>query len=178
MSCPGLLTRVGPSICFLLKPGAFSFQIVLEHSFPLTYTCPAMFSYLDDVAKAISKACSIPWMKAKGFFLVMSTKSRGKRMIPWKASPDTTVMTYSPSFCPITDGSSISRIFPAMRNTIPKGKYLQRISKKNYEDAAAITVDRSLPDRPGSICYCAVQSYENKFSAHNRRLQTCTWHCH
>lgn len=99
---------------------------------------PATFSYLEDVAKAISKACSIPWMKAKGFFLVMRAKSRGKRMIPWKASPDTTVMTYSPSFCPITDGSSISKIFPAMRNTMPKGKYLQRISIKNYEDAAIL----------------------------------------
>lgn len=51
-------------------------------------------------------------------------------MSPWMTSPDTTVMAYSPSFCPITDGSPISRIFPAMRNTMPKGKYLQRISIK------------------------------------------------
>lgn len=92
----------------------------------------AMLSYLEDVAKAISKACSIPLMKAKGFFLVMSIKSRGKRKSPWMTSPDTTVMAYSPSFCPITEGSSISRIFPAMRNTMPKGKYLQRISMSTY----------------------------------------------
>lgn len=65
------------------KPGAFSFQIVLECNFPLSSTCPprahlavspllnqipalwylqvpVTFSYLEDVAKAISKACSIP----------------------------------------------------------------------------------------------------------------------
>lgn len=95
-------------------------------------------------------------------------------MSPCKISPDTTVMTYSPSFCPITDGSSISKIFPAMRNTMPKGKYLQRIRIKNYEDAA-ITV--ALQDRHGSVWYCVVQLYENKFSAHNRHLQ-CDWHHH
>lgn len=87
-------------------------------------------------------------------------------MIPWKASPDTTVMTYSPSFCPIMDGSSISKIFPAMRNTMPKGKYLQRISIKNDEDAAIIE---------DSAVFGTVW-YESKFSAHNTHLQTCNQH--
>lgn len=66
--------------------------------------------------------------------MVMSIKSSGRSTSPWMASPDTTVMAYSPSFWLVTDGSSISRIFPAMRNTMPKGKYLPRMRASAHED--------------------------------------------
>lgn len=46
-------------------------------------------------------------------------------MRPCTNRPDNTVMKYMPSFSPRCAGSCMSRIFPATRNTMPKGKYLQ-----------------------------------------------------
>lgn len=45
-------------------------------------------------------------------------------MSPWTKSPARTVIPYQPNFFPRVLGSCMSRIFPATRKMIPKGKYL------------------------------------------------------
>lgn len=82
------------------------------------------YAYLDDVPKAVMSACRRPVMKMKGFFRVMTKYSVGKIMMPWIMSPMITVTVYIPNCPPICVMSSISTIFPAIKNRIPTGAYL------------------------------------------------------
>lgn len=80
--------------------------------------------YLEEVPSAVIRACRRPPMKTQGFFWVTMKYSSGKTQRAWMSSPTMTVTVYIPSWPPITAKSSISRIFPAIKNIIPTGAYL------------------------------------------------------
>lgn len=82
--------------------------------------------YLDDVPRAVIRACNKPVMKMKGFFRVMTKKRVGRITMPWIIRPMMTVTVYMPSCPPISVMSSISTILPAIKKRIPMGAYLQR----------------------------------------------------
>lgn len=85
----------------------------------------ALEIYLDDVPRAVIRACNMPVMKMKGFFRVMTKKSVGRIIHPWIRRPMMTVTVYMPSCPPISVMSSISTILPAIKKRIPMGAYLQ-----------------------------------------------------
>jgi len=76
------------------------------------------------------RACSRPAMKIKGFCLVITKYSMGRMMVAWIVRPMITVMVYMPSCPPICVRSSISTIFPAIRNRMPMGAYLGKTKQK------------------------------------------------
>lgn len=80
--------------------------------------------YLDEVPRAVMRACSSPPIKVKGFFLVTTKKSRGRTNRPWMSSPTMTDTVYIPNCPPTWARSFISTIFPAIRKRIPTGAYL------------------------------------------------------
>ncbi len=82
--------------------------------------------YLDEVPRAVIRACSSPAMKVKGFFLVTTKKSSGRTNRPWMRSPAMTETVYIPNCPPTWARSFISTIFPAIRKRIPTGAYLLR----------------------------------------------------
>lgn len=81
--------------------------------------------YLDDVPKAVIRACNKPVMKMKGFFRVMTKKRVGRITMPWIRRPMMTVTVYMPSCPPISVMSFISTILPAIKKRMPIGAYLQ-----------------------------------------------------
>lgn len=54
-------------------------------------------AYLEDVPRAVMRACSIPVMKMKGFFRVMTKNNIGRTIIPCIMRPIMTVIVYMPS---------------------------------------------------------------------------------
>lgn len=84
-----------------------------------------MMTDLEDVPRAVTSACSSPPMNTKGFFLVMMKYKVGRTTVAWMSSPLMTVTVYIASWLPIEEMSSISTIFPAIRNKMPRGAYLK-----------------------------------------------------
>ena len=85
----------------------------------------ALMTHLEDVPRAVTRACRIPAMNIKGFCRVMTKYRVGRITTPWISKPMITVMVYMPSWPPICVRSSISTIFPAIRNRMPMGAYLR-----------------------------------------------------
>lgn len=81
-------------------------------------------THLEEVPRAVTRACRSPAMKIKGFCRVMTKYRVGRIRTPWISKPMITVMVYMPNWPPICVRSSISTIFPAIRNRIPIGAYL------------------------------------------------------
>lgn len=91
-------------------------------------------AHLEEVPRAVTRACRSPAMKIKGFCRVMTKYRVGRIRTPWINKPMITVMVYMPSWPPICVRSSISTIFPAIRNRIPIGAYLRGGEKQDKCD--------------------------------------------
>jgi len=60
-------------------------------------------------------------------------------MRPCTNRPARTVTPYQPSFFPSVEGSLMSRILPATRKIIPKGKYLLKNAGKKLNSLVGIS---------------------------------------
>lgn len=60
----------------------------------------------------------------KGLFLVVTKNIAGRIKPPWIARPTMTVTMYIPSCLATTSRSPMAAIFPAIRDAMPIGEYL------------------------------------------------------
>ena len=82
--------------------------------------------YLDDVPKAVTKACIVALTILRGLLLVIIVYRSGRVIRLWMERPTITVTKYSPISRSSSEKSSTSASFPATIEAIPMGEYLRK----------------------------------------------------